>query len=60
MKVKIESEKAALLFGCEVGEHRDLQKTDALPLIEGGDVSAVGDGDLAPPAKPKPARRAKK
>lgn len=57
MKVKIDTDAAARLFGCEVGDYRDVQRPDALALIEAGDVSAVGDGEALPPAKKKSARK---
>lgn len=56
MKVKIETAKAAALFSCAVGDHRDLQRHDARSLIDSGDVS-----DAEPKArarKPAPKRKA--
>lgn len=41
MKVKIETESGARRFNCEVGDFRDLQKPDAVVLIEAGEVSEV-------------------
>lgn len=41
MKVKIETATAAAIYNCQVGDLRDLERPDALPLIEGGHVTEV-------------------
>lgn len=43
MKVKIETAKAAALYGAQVGDFRRLEGRDAAPLIASGDVSEVTD-----------------
>lgn len=58
MKVKIESEHAARLFGCEVGDVRDLQRPDAEALVGSKDISAVEGDEPAPaPKKKAPAKK---
>ena len=53
MKVKIETAGAAILFGCDIGDERDLQRQDARPLLDSGDVAAVDETA----AKPKRTRK---
>lgn len=52
MKVKIETAYAARIYNCDIGAHRDLERSDALPLIDGRHVSeVVAAGDDSPLAK---------
>jgi hypothetical protein len=58
MKVRIETEKAASLYGCAIGDERGLERRDAQPLLDSGDVSELADeATTAAPRKRKPARR---
>ena len=56
MKVKIETEAAARLFGCAIGEYRDLQRPDTDALIKSGDVS---DAEAGPAKQTKSPRKPK-
>lgn len=49
MKIKIETEAGAARFNCEVGAYRDLQKPDAMALIEAGEASEVVEEAAANP-----------
>jgi hypothetical protein len=51
MKVKIETEAAARLFGCEIGDVRDVQRQDVHALIDSKAVSV--DETDEPPIRTK-------
>jgi len=57
MKVRIETDKAAAMFSCAVGDYRGLEHRDALALIAAGDVSEVEE--TAAGAKPGPRKASK-
>lgn len=60
MKVRIETEKAARIYSCAVGDYRGLEGRDALPLIDSGDVSTVNEDGAAPVEKPARSHKATK
>lgn len=52
MKVKIETAHAARIYNCDIGAYRDLERSDALPLIEDRHVSEVmAEDEESPLAK---------
>ena len=58
MKVRIETDKAAAMFSCAIGDYRGLERPDALAMIESSDVSeAEAEAEtIVPPAKPTAAK----